>query len=127
MSVSEARSAKQRSNMNTHLTLNLHRIDTRKNKAKSTIVVDLLKKRGIAGTMAVRMFHTYSSEYLIRKNWLLDYTKQRGVPVLDDRRWLLYAIKNDYNESDDFLSWLERKKNHIIKTGDEDLIQLVSI
>ena len=114
--------------MNQTLTINLHRInDRKKNKAKSTLIVDLLKRRGVSGTQAVRMFHDYSLEYLIRKNWLLDYTKQKRYPVIDDRRWLLSAINNDYNETDDFLNWLKEKKEYIIKNGDQDLKQLVEI
>lgn len=112
--------------MNQTFTLNLHKLDCR-TKAKSTLIVDLLKKRGIPGSMAARMFCLNSGEYLLRKCWLLDFQIERGYPVIDKRRWLLAAIKNDYNEPDKFLEWLKRKKEYIMKNGNADLKQLISI
>ena len=109
------------------ITLNYHQVSDRKIKPKSSLVIDLLKKRGISGSLAKEMFCLYSSEYLIRKNWLLDFHHERGYTIIDDRRWLLACINNDYNESDAFLAWLKDKKEDIIKNGNEDLKRLIEI
>ena len=109
------------------LVINVHRVNHRVPKAKSTIVIELLKRWGIPGSMAMRLFTHFSPEYILRKAWLLEYNKDRGYPVIDDRRWLIAAIKNDYNESDDFINWLKRKKEYIIMNGSDDLKQLISI
>jgi len=113
--------------MNTTITLNLHKIDYRKQKAKSTVVIDLLKRRNISGCQAAQMFVEYSPEYLVRKCFLLDFHHSRGYTIIDDRRWLLACINNDYNESDAFLAWLKDKKEDIIKNGNDDLKRLVEV
>ncbi len=110
--------------MNHTFTISLPKLSS-KSKAQSTLIVGLLKKRGISGSVAARLFCSYSAEYLIRKNWLLDYHVERGYPVIDSRRWLQSAIKNDYNESDEFLNWFKRKKEDIQKNGSSDLKQLL--
>ncbi len=119
--------------MNTSLTLNLHKVNKPKSKAKSTLIVDLLKKYNIAGTQAVRMFNQSGGEYIVRKCFLLDYFKEKylmkndGFGVKDERRWLIASINNDYNEPEDFLNWYKRKKDYIIANGNADLKRLVSI
>ena len=109
------------------ITLNLHQVNDRKIKPKSSLIIELLKKRGIAGSIAARMFCYHSPEYLVRKCWLLDFHHSRGYTIIDDRRWLLASIRNDYNESDAFLAWLKDKKEDIIKNGNDDLKRLVEI
>ena len=109
------------------ITLNYHQVSDRKVKAKSSLVIELLKKRGIAGNIASQMFCFHSPEYLIRKCWLLDFHHSRGYTIIDDRRWLLASIRNDYNESDAFLAWLKDKKEDIIKNGNDDLKRLVEV
>ena len=111
--------------MNQSLTINLHRITDKKRKAKSTLLVDLLKKRQIPGSLAARMCCAYSSEYLVRKCFLLDYYVENGLKINDTRRWIQSAITNDYNESDGFLNWFKRKKEYIMQNGNDDLKQLV--
>ena len=110
------------------ITLNYHQVSDRKVKPKSSLVIDLLKKRGIAGNVAAQMLsHPYTPEYLVRKCWLLDFHHSRGYTIIDDRRWLLACINNDYNESDAFLAWLKDKKEDIIKTGNDDLKRLIEV
>ena len=109
------------------LTIEILEITNKKTKAKSTLIVDLLKKRGISGIVAVDIFQQYSAEYVLRKCWLLDYMVELGLPIKHHRRWLQAAIKNDYKEPDHFLMWLKRKKEYILKDGNEDLKQLLTI
>ena len=113
--------------MNTSITLNLHRVDNVKTKAKSTLIVNLLKKFDIPGSQAVRMFHQNGAEYLVRKAFLLEYRLYKNLPVDDRKRWLIACINNDWNESDEFKEWYEHRKDNIIKTGNQDLIGLVKI
>jgi hypothetical protein len=113
--------------MNTSITLNLHRVDDKKSKAKSTLVVDLLKKFDIPGTQAVRMYHQNGPEYIVRKCFLLEYHLYKKKPVLDKRRWLMACINNDWNESDEFINWYKRKKEYILNNGNDDLKQLISV
>jgi len=113
--------------METKLTLNLHRVDNRKVKAKSTLIVDLLKKFDIPGGQAVRMFHQNGAEYLVRKAFLLEWHLYKKKPVLDRKRWLMAAINNDWNESDEFKEWWKRKQDHIASNGNDDLRQLLSV
>ena len=113
--------------MDKSITLNFKVVDNKKSKAKSSLIIELLKRRGIAGSQALRMFQAYGSEYLVRKNFLLDYYKNKGSYIHDDRRWIQAAIVNDYSESDDFINWLKRKKDDIIQNGGDDIKQLISI
>ena len=113
--------------MNQSITLNLHRIDNKKTKATSTLIVDLLKNFDIPGTMAVRLFQQSGGEYLVRKCFLLEYYLYKKKPVLDKRRWLLAAINNNWNESDDFLNWYKSRREYILNNGNDDLKRLVSI
>ena len=109
------------------ITLNLHRVDNRKSKAKSTLIVDLLKKFDIPGTQAVRMYHQNGPEYIVRKAFLLEHYLYKKKPIGDKRRWLIACIHNDWTESDDFLNWFKRRKEYILNNGDDDLKQLLSI
>jgi len=118
--------------MNKSLTLNFKVVDDKKKKkAKSTLVVDLLKRRGVSGTQAVRMFQQCGAEYLVRKcfhlDWYVDKYLNSNYPVKDTRRWLIACINNNHNESDEFLDWLDRKKEYIINNGNDDLKALVEI
>ena len=117
--------------MNTSITLNLHRVDNKKTKAKSTLVVGLLKKYGIPGTQAVRMYNQNGGEYIVRKCFQLDFFKEKylmrdGFGIKDERRWLMANINNMYDESDEFINWFENKKDYIIKT-DSELKELLSV
>ena len=107
------------------LTINIKELTKTKPKSMSTVIIGLLKRRGISGKVATELYQKHSPEYILRKNWLLDYQVSLGLPVKDHRRWLQAAIKNDYNEPDHFLSWLKKKKAKIIKNGDDDLKRLI--
>ena len=113
--------------MDKSITLNFKVVDNKKSKPKSSLIIELLKRRGIAGSQALRMFQSYGPEYLVRKNFLLDYYKNKGSYIHDDRRWIQAAIVNDYSESDDFINWLKRKKDDIIQNGGDDIKQLLSV
>ena len=113
--------------METKLTLNLHRVDNRKTKAKSTLIVDLLKKFDIPGGQAVRMFHQNGHEYIVRKCYLLEYQIYSKKPIGDKKRWLMACINNDWRESDAFKEWFKVKKEYILNNGNDDLRQLLSV
>jgi len=115
------------------VTLNFEVIEDRKVKAKSTLIVDLLKKRGIPASMALNYYRNYGGEYLVRKTFLLDYFSEKEK-VKSEMRWLMSAIANDYSEPEHFLNWWERKKEYILNSkadgksnGNADLKQLLSI
>ena len=112
--------------MKKSVTLNFEVIDDRKMKAKSTLIVDLLKKRGIPASMALNYYRNYGGEYLVRKTFLLDYFSEKEK-VKSEMRWLMSAISNDYNEPEHFLNWWERKKDDIVNNGNDDMKQLLSI
>ena len=116
--------------MNTTFTLNLHRVDNRKSKAKSTLIVDLLKKFDIPGGQATGLYQKHGKEggeYIVRKCFLLEYWHHMKKPVGDNRRWLIAAINNDWDESDAFKDWYKRKKEYILNNGNDDMKQLLSI
>ena len=112
--------------MKKSLTLNFEVIDDRKVKAKSTLIVNLLKKRGIPASMALNYYRNYGGEYLVRKTFLLDYFSEQEK-VKSEMRWLMSAIANDYSEPEHFLNWWEKKKTYILTNGNDDLKQLLSI
>ena len=117
--------------MNTTLTLNLHKIDHRKVKAKSSLVIDLLKSRGIPGGRAAAMYHINGGEYLIKKVFMLDFFMEKylhgDTQIKDTKRWLQACITNDYTETEDFNGWFKRKKEYIAQNGSSDLRQLLSV
>jgi hypothetical protein len=116
--------------METKLTLNLHRVDNRKSKAKSTLIVDLLKKYNIPGGQAVRMFHENGPEYIVRKCHQLDFFKEKylmrndGFGIKDERRWLIASINNQYDE---FKDWYKRRQDEIVKNGPDELRDLLNV
>ena len=112
--------------MNKSLTINYKVIEDRKVKAKSTLIVNLLKKRGIPASMALNYYRNYGGEYLVRKTFLLDYFSEKEK-VKSEMRWLMSAISNDYNEPEHFLNWWADKKEYILNNGNADLKQLLSI
>ena len=91
--------------MHISITLNFKVVDDKKKKAVSTLIVNLLKKFDIPGGQAARMFHLNGHEYLVRKCFLLEFHLYKKKPVLDNRRWLMACINNDWNESDEFKNW----------------------
>ena len=106
------------------ITFNIKTLDS-KPKAKSTLIIDLLKKRGISGSLAKQMYCQYSSEYLIRKNWLLDYYHEKGLKISDNRRWLLACINNDYSEPEAFHDWFKFKRKQIMQGNNDELKELI--
>jgi hypothetical protein len=115
--------------MKQSITLNLHRVDNKKTKAKSTLIVDLLKNHGIPGGQAVKIFQTNRPEYIVRKCFLLDYQleKRNPITIVDAKRWIQSAIRNDYLEPEAFNNWYKDKCEYIIKNGNDDLKRLVEI
>jgi len=113
--------------MNKSLTINYKVIEERKVKAKSTLIINLLKKFDIPGSQAVRMYHQNGPEYLVRKCFLLEYHLYKKKPVLDRKRWLMAAINNDWNESEEFNNWYKHRKDDIVNNGNDDMKQLLSI
>jgi len=109
------------------LEINVKKVDD-KIKSDSTILIDLLKQRGIPGSQAVQLYKRNSKEYLVRKLFLYDYyATKKNAPILSSMRWLQSAIKNDYKESDDFLNWYKAKKEYILNNGDDELKKLVAL
>ena len=98
-------------------------------KAPSTLIIDLLKKHGIRGDVASNIFKTNKPEYIVRKCFLFDYYSEKNGngKILDSMRWLQSAIRNDYTESDAFLSWYKKKREYILNNGNDDLKRLVSL
>ena len=87
--------------------------------ADSTIVIDALKKIGLAGDRANEIYQQYGKEYLIRKIYLYEHTVifgngKIGKPLA----WIQNAIKENYEESDQFLDWLKNKKQTILNNPD---------
>ena len=108
------------------LELNIKTVDE-KNKAVSTLIVDLLKKRGIPAGQAVKIWQTNRPEYIVRKCFMYDFYVEKTGNVISSMKWLQSAIRNDYNESDTFLNWYKAKKQYILENGNNDLKQLVSL
>ena len=109
------------------LELNIKTVDE-KNKSESTLIVDLLKKCGIPGNKAVKIYQQNSAEYIVRKCFLYEYyATEKNEPILSSMKWLQHAIRNDYNEPDGFINWYKAKKEYIKNNGNGDLKQLVSI
>jgi len=113
--------------MNQTLTINLHRVDDKKPKANSTLIVDLLKKFDIPGRQAVMMFHYNGPEYLVRKCYQLEYRMSKNLPVDDKKRWLTACINNNWSEPPGFNDWYKSKKEYVMNNGNDDLRQLLSV
>ena len=60
-------------------------------------------------------------------NQAYKYHLYKKKPVLDRKRWLMAAINNDWNESEEFNNWYKYRKDDIVNNGNDDLKQLLSI
>ena len=88
--------------MNKSLTIDLHRVDNKKVKATSTLIINLLKKFDIPGGRAKTMFHKHGHEYIVKKVFLLEFKISEGFKVDSMMRCMQACITNDWNESDKF-------------------------
>ena len=114
--------------MNKSITLNFKVVDDKKKKRESTIIIDLLKKHGVPGGVAVNIYKTNRAEYIIRKCFLYEYyATVENKPILSGMKWVQHAIRNDYNEPDHFNNWYKSKKEYILANGNDDLKRLVGI
>ena len=86
-------------------------LNKKKPLADSSIVINALKKIGLAGNKATEIYQQYGKEYLIRKIYLYEYTVIfRNGKIGKPLAWIQNAIKEDYEESDQYLEWLKDKK-----------------
>ena len=114
--------------MKKSLTLNFEVIEDRKVKAKSTLIINLLKKFDIPGGRAAMMFHKHGAEYIVKKVFLLEFKiAEEGFKVDSMMRCMQACIVNDWNESEKFNDYNKRRREYIIKNGPDDLRQLLSI
>jgi hypothetical protein len=107
------------------LTIDVKTLDE-KSKSNSTLIIDLLKKFGVPGGQAVKIFQQNRPEYIVRKCFLFEYYKtEQTTPILSSMKWLQHAIRNDYNEPERFNNWYKARREDILANGNADLKQLI--
>jgi len=87
------------------------------NKSDKSFIIDLLKKIGMSGNIALEYTNKYPCEYLLRKIFLLEYYKNNTPEVKNDIAWIRSAIEYDnekFPEHDEFFQWFKSRKEKIM-------------
>ena len=87
-----------------------------------TVIIGALKKIGVPYSVAVRLLQEHNPISMARKIFLYEWRCSMATKKNKPReplRFIQAAIKNDYNEPDEFLDWLKAKKEIIdVKRGE---------
>lgn len=85
----------------------------KKNKAESTVVIDMLKGLGIPGQQAAYFYSIKGPDYLVRKAFEFEYRKTHGDSV--GRGFFIRSIQDDYDPPESFWGWFKQRKEQALK------------
>ena len=80
-----------------------------KPKSEATVVLGLIKRTGIRGDVAARLYQQHGPDFLIRKYFHTEYMNPH-----DKRRYFQADLRENYSESDGFFEWFKRRKTEIL-------------
>jgi len=87
---------------------------------QSTVIINALKKVGVPFSVAEKLYLKHNAEYIARKIFLYEFKRETArVKPVNPIAYILTAIKEDYEESDQFHKWLKQKREIIdVKKGE---------
>ena len=110
----------------TKLTLEFKEVSPRKDKALSSAVFTMFKKRGFPSGVLKAYWDKYPSEYMCRKFWLGEYKMEQDPP----RNYVAYMrnqIEYDHPIPENFHYWWKLRKPNILKTASPEAIKVAGV